>query len=96
MIAVMAFLLWRNDDGGTVGVGAYEAELAECQDFIWEMNQHPEGMEFNGRVWHREADDGLEIGGVLTTPDLAGRPEGFVYFCKIRDGRIILADVGQR
>ena len=74
VLAAIVLALWGNSDGNTTGAGAFEEELAECQDCIWEMNQHPENMEFIGQIWHRVADDTLEIGGVLTSPDLAGRP----------------------
>ena len=95
LAAIVSALWWANGDGNTMGAGAFEEELAECQDYIYEMNQHPEDMEFIGEIWHRVADDTLEIGGALTSPDMAGRPEGFNYTCKIRNGRVVQGDVGK-
>ena len=95
VLAAIVSALWENSDRKTTGAGAFEEELAECQDFIWQMNQQPEGLEFIGKIWHRVADDTLEIGGALTSPDMAGRPEGFNYTCKIRNGRIVQGDVGK-
>ena len=95
VLAAIFLAPWGNSDGNTTGSGAFEEELAECQDCIWAMNQHPENMEFVGQIWHRVADDTLEIGGALTSPDMAGRPEGFNYTCKIMNGRIVQGDVGK-
>lgn len=88
------FVIFLLLDNKRSGPGAYQAELAMCQERTYfDTMQTQDFMLEDQTEWHQAMGDEVRVGGIFSRLNDAGTRIGYEYSCLIKGSQIISAEI---